>query len=122
MLYFLQFLISFSTAHESLVTLKCTDEARTLEVSRGKEKFTVNLQSAGKNKIQTLFDKLSVHDELDPKSQQVFDIHNGVNTNYSLMIKKPETKGPVKKVMASLTQKESQNSWEFKNCQMKTSH
>ncbi len=58
--------------------------------------YTVTLPDSSRQSLKAP----TVHDKYDPEKKQVFDTYSFAKQGLNLKIKRPETKGPVKKPFA----------------------
>ena len=91
-------------AHESLPNLNCQLGAESLKIQQGAdETYQVTLPGA---KSSTNFGKPKVKDFFDPKHKQLFDTYTFKKDKMSLVVRRPETKGPIKNNRATWNNKE----------------
>ncbi len=84
-------------AHEALEPTTCTRQDKTIVITKPKAGgYTVTLPDASTRSLKAP----TVHDKYDPEKKQVFDIYSFAKQGLNLKIKRPETKGPVKKPFA----------------------
>ena len=95
------FLINISLfAHESLESTICKNTAGRIQIKKLQgQQYKISMP--GKHK--TWFSASpTVKDEFDPNIKQLFDTYRFKIEKHELVIKRPETKGPIKKLRAFL--------------------
>ena len=89
-------LIVFSSlfAHENLDSTVCKDKKETIEIKQI-NKTTYKIKTPGAQTAE-VFKAPTVKDFWDPKNKQMFDTYTFKRKGFELVIKRPETKGPIK--------------------------
>lgn len=85
-------------AHEDLDSTQCQFKEQTITVEKTKDN-RYKIQTPGM-KNSKVFPKPTPKDVWDPKRKQTFDTYTFADKNFKLIIKRPETKGPVKNKIA----------------------
>ena len=96
MIYLLFILNVF--AHEDLGSTKCSSDKEMIRIEKQKD-HTYKIKTPDM-KAPKFFKAPDVADTFDPKHKQVFDTYSFVEKGLDLVVKRPETKGPIKKKFA----------------------
>lgn len=84
-------------AHEELPSSQCLFENSKITITHKKD-GTYSFKEGDKKEVSLA--KPTVKDLWDEKNKQVFDTYNFEIAGQKLVFKRPETKGPVKKILA----------------------
>ena len=97
MTYLLLILTFFASAHEQLDSMDCKNPKAQLTITKTAKGYQAQLSQPKKD---FFFKNFSVSDQM--KNNQIFDVYKIKNKELDLVVSRPETKGPVKDIVAQL--------------------
>ena len=97
MILFILFLFLF--AHEDLPSIECKKDQAVIGIEHLKSGgYKIKTPSM---KMAKTFKNPKVEDFFDPEKKQVFDTYTFSEKDFKLVVKRPETKGPIKNMRAT---------------------